>query len=156
MPRRPLHHIRSNAVGYIALFVALGGTSYAAIAIPAGSVGTRQLRNGAVTPVKLNRGVIAGSVRLWARIDALGRLVASQPRARVVRWSSTPGASFTGGIVDWRQRVPADCFAVATVESYPAPGYASTQSVTTPGTGFGTQVRIATSSPEAVDVAVIC
>ena len=156
MPERPLQHIKRNAVGYIALFVALGGTSYAAITISPGSVGTRQLRNGAVTPVKLDRNAIAGSVRLRARIDASGRLVASQPRARVVSWSSTPGASYTGGLVNWRQRVPAGCSALATVESYPAPGYASTPTVTTPGKGFGTQVRIATSSPEAVDVAVIC
>jgi hypothetical protein len=156
MSARPLHHIRNNAIGYLALFVALGGTSYAALSIPKNSVGARQIRNGVITPGKLNRNVIGGSVRMWARIDSSGRLVASQPRARVVSWSSTSGASFTGGIVDWRQHVPADCFALATVESYPAPGYASTQSVTTPGTGFGTQVRIATSSPEAVDVAVIC
>ena len=39
MPGRPLHHLRNNAVGYVALFVALGGTSYAAISLPAGSVG---------------------------------------------------------------------------------------------------------------------
>jgi hypothetical protein len=153
---KTLTFIRHNAIALLALFVALGGTSYAALSLPTNSVGARQIRNGAITPVKLNRGAIAGSVRMWARINASGQLVASQPHARVVSWSATPGASFTGGIVDWRQHVPADCFALATVESYPAPGYASTQSVTTPGTGFGTQVRIATSGPEAVDVAVIC
>ena len=31
-----LTHLRGNAVAYIALFVALGGTSYAAINLPAG------------------------------------------------------------------------------------------------------------------------
>ena len=37
-------------VSLIALFVALGGTSYAAItAVPKNSVGTPQLKNGAVT-----------------------------------------------------------------------------------------------------------
>lgn len=153
---KSLTFIRRHVVALAALFVALGGTSYAALSLPKNSVGVQQIRNGAVTPVKLNRNAIAGSVRLWARIDAAGRLVASAPRARVVRWTSSSGASYSGGIVDWRQRVPAGCFAVATAESYPAPGYASTQSVTTPGTGFGTQVRIATSGPEAVNVAVIC
>src|SRR5258708_7048681 len=39
----------------IALFVALGGTSYAAItSLPAGSVGTAQLKNGAVTAAKIS------------------------------------------------------------------------------------------------------
>jgi hypothetical protein len=42
-------HVARNAVGYLALFVALGGTSYAAIKLPANSVGTKQVRKGAVT-----------------------------------------------------------------------------------------------------------
>ena len=153
---KTLTFIRHNAIALLALFVALGGTSYAALTLPTNSVGARQIRNGVITPVKLNRSAISGSVRMWARIDASGRLVGSAPRARVVSWSSSPGASHSGGIVNWSRRVPAGCFAVATAESYPAPGYASAQAVTTPGAGFGTQVRIATSSPEAVNVAVIC
>ncbi|MDQ6822409.1 MAG: hypothetical protein M3076_19090 [Actinomycetota bacterium] len=49
-------YIRSNIIALVALFVALGGTSYAAIALPAGSVGTKQLRNGAVTAAKVRKG----------------------------------------------------------------------------------------------------
>jgi hypothetical protein len=46
-------------VSLIALFVALGGTSYAAItSLPANSVGTKQLKNGAVTGTKLNAAVL--------------------------------------------------------------------------------------------------
>ncbi len=41
------------AVASVALVVALCGTSYAAFAIPANSVGTRQLRNNAVTSSKI-------------------------------------------------------------------------------------------------------
>lgn len=37
----------------VALFVALGGASYAVTALPRDSVGARQLRPGAVTPAKL-------------------------------------------------------------------------------------------------------
>jgi hypothetical protein len=40
-------------VACVALVVALGGTSYAALRLPSNSVGTRQLRNGAVTKVKI-------------------------------------------------------------------------------------------------------
>lgn len=53
MPSRIVEHIRGNAVGYVALFAALGGTSYAAVALPAGSVHSAQLANGAVTHTKL-------------------------------------------------------------------------------------------------------
>jgi hypothetical protein len=42
-------------ISLIALFVALGGTSYAAItALPTNSVGTKQIKNGAVTAAKLS------------------------------------------------------------------------------------------------------
>jgi hypothetical protein len=41
------------AVSLVALFLALGGTSYAAFRLPKNSVGTRQLKNGAVTRKKL-------------------------------------------------------------------------------------------------------
>ena len=48
-----LKHLRNNVVAYIALFVALSGSAYAATALPAGSVGTSQLKNGAVTAAKV-------------------------------------------------------------------------------------------------------
>jgi len=50
---RALSHVKSNLVGYLALFVALGGTSYAAVSLPKNSVGTQQLKNGAVTGSKV-------------------------------------------------------------------------------------------------------
>jgi hypothetical protein len=48
-----LRHLRRNVVAYSALFVALGGTSYAATKLAPNSVGTRQLKNGAVTAAKV-------------------------------------------------------------------------------------------------------
>jgi hypothetical protein len=48
-----VRHIRRNFVSYLALFVALGGTSYAAIKLPRNSVGSAQLRHNAVTSRKV-------------------------------------------------------------------------------------------------------
>lgn len=48
-----LRHIRRNFVSYLALFVALGGTSYAAVRLPRNSVGSAQLRTNAVTSSKV-------------------------------------------------------------------------------------------------------
>lgn len=48
----------SNIVATLALFVALGGASYAAVRLPENSVGTAQIRNGAVSRSKLKAGVI--------------------------------------------------------------------------------------------------
>jgi hypothetical protein len=45
----------ANVVATIALFLGLGGAAYAAIRLPRNSVGTRQLRNGAVTAAKINK-----------------------------------------------------------------------------------------------------
>jgi hypothetical protein len=57
-------------VALVALFVALGGTSYAAIsALPANSVGTKQLKNNAVTGSKLANGAITAAK---ISISALG------------------------------------------------------------------------------------
>ncbi|MBS1880775.1 MAG: hypothetical protein JST31_14790 [Actinobacteria bacterium] len=45
----------ANVVATIALFVALGGASYAATQLPKNSVGAKQLKTGAVTPPKLSK-----------------------------------------------------------------------------------------------------
>ena len=50
-------------VALIALFVALGGTSYAALTLPKDSVGTKQLKDGAVTAAKINSSA-AGAVKV--------------------------------------------------------------------------------------------
>jgi hypothetical protein len=46
-------------ISLIALFVALGGTTYAATSLRKNSVGTAQLKNGAVTKKKINKKTIA-------------------------------------------------------------------------------------------------
>jgi hypothetical protein len=53
-------HLQHNLVAYLALFVALGGTSFAAVAVtlPPNSVGTAQIQPGAITASKIRAGVI--------------------------------------------------------------------------------------------------
>src|SRR4051812_40201863 len=46
-------YVRTHAVAFLALSVALGGTSYAAVSLPANSVGSKQLKKAAVTPAKV-------------------------------------------------------------------------------------------------------
>ena len=48
-------------ISLIALIVAMGGTSYAAFSLPARSVGTRQLANGAVSTSKIKNRAVTGS-----------------------------------------------------------------------------------------------
>ncbi len=55
----------ANVVSCIALFIALGGASYAAFRLPRNSVGPRQLRRNAVTTAKIrNRAVTGAKLRL--------------------------------------------------------------------------------------------
>src|SRR6202042_3783174 len=147
-----LRFFRSNAVAFLALFIALGGVGWAATSLPAGSVGTKQLRNGAVTskkvakgsitPAKFNRSMIGGSVRYWARISANGKIIASQPKARIVQWFTDPTGPFGGGVVRWGKPIARDCFSLATAESFPRSVSVSAQTVAGNG-GLSTQVRLA-------------
>jgi hypothetical protein len=46
----------ANVMATIAVFLAFGGGAYAAIHLPKNSVGTAQVRNGSITPLKLSEG----------------------------------------------------------------------------------------------------
>jgi hypothetical protein len=58
LPHRPSP---AMVVACIALTIALGGTSYAAIKLPAGSVGTKQLKKNAVTAPKVKNNALTGA-----------------------------------------------------------------------------------------------
>jgi hypothetical protein len=103
---RILNHLRANTVAYLALFVALGGTSYAAFRLPANSVGTHQLKNHSITPIKFDPGKIGAYVRAWAVIQNGTQVVASRPRARVVEWDPSSAA----GLVSWGHAISTSCF----------------------------------------------
>jgi hypothetical protein len=51
-------YIRRHHIALLALFVALGGTSYAAVSLPKNSVGTGQLKADAVRSGKINKGAV--------------------------------------------------------------------------------------------------
>jgi hypothetical protein len=57
-PRRPS---AAMIVAMTALFVALGGTGYAAFSLPQNSVGTKQLKRGAVTSAKIKNGAVTAA-----------------------------------------------------------------------------------------------
>lgn len=50
----------ANVVSTLALFLALGGVSYAAVKLPANSVGEKQLKKNAVTGKKIKKNAITG------------------------------------------------------------------------------------------------
>jgi hypothetical protein len=77
----------SNVIASIALFIALGGAAVAA-GLPKNSVGSRQLKRGAVTAAKIHKGAVT-SGKLGAKSVVAGKL---GPNA------VTPGNIVNGGI----------------------------------------------------------
>jgi hypothetical protein len=65
-----LDYVKRHHIGMLALFVALGGTSYAATQLPRNSVGTSQIRNGSVTATKIHNGAV-NSAKLSPELKAL-------------------------------------------------------------------------------------
>ena len=114
---RLIAHFRSNLVGWIALFVALGGTGYAAVAIPRNSVGAAQIRNHSVAPVKLNPKFIGGSVRAWAVVSSTGKVTAGSGRPHVSAQANLPG-SFD---IQWGVRFPSNCSTEANIDGASPP-----------------------------------
>jgi hypothetical protein len=55
---RLIGYLRRNHLAFLALFFAIGGTSYAAVRLAPNSVGNRQLRNRSVSLVKIRRATI--------------------------------------------------------------------------------------------------
>jgi len=51
----------TTVIAYLALFVALGGSAYAAIQLPKNSVGPKQLKANAVTTAKIKNGAVTGA-----------------------------------------------------------------------------------------------
>ena len=114
----------ANVTASIALFVALGGTGYAAISLPRNSVGATQIRRAAVTSSKVHSGAIGRSaIRSKAvgsseiRTDAVG---ASEIRRGAVRSSEIRDGSVSSTDIADGTIAPAD-LSTATVAAFQSP-----------------------------------
>jgi hypothetical protein len=175
--QRIIQTLRSQAIGLSALFIALGGTGYAALSIPRNSVGTRQLRNaavtanklgkGSVTPTKLNGSSIPGYVAFWAQIAGNGQVSASSTPATTTGWSSSPTPGAGGvGVISFHGAVSKKCFPLANVVTgggyvdvaFQGSAHGTTQVTVTMFTSLVQLQGVPTNELESepVNVAVIC
>jgi hypothetical protein len=161
MLTRLLHHVRQNLIAVLALFVALGGTSYAAISLPAGSVGARQLKNRSITAAKLNPSSVAADVRAWAILQWFGawRVQSSSKDIHVTN-------TVSGEAISWQHtRFPRNCMASVTpIQNFPLePGTVSSDGyVTTSFDGPVGHLDIDAHAPngapqvQSVNVLILC
>src|SRR5690348_8316710 len=81
-------------ISLIALFVALGGTTYAATSLRPNSVGTTQLKKNAVTSPKIKNGAVTA-----AKINTAGLTVANAAHASSADAATTAtNATSLGGV----------------------------------------------------------
>ena len=137
-------HLRHNVVGYLALFVALGGSSYAAVALPANSVRAKQLRKDSVSSSKVKNGSL---LKRDFKTGQLPRGPAGLPGLEGADGTDgADGADGANGATNVTARW-ASSGGVATAVSLCLPGERAT------GGGFGAVgVQFARSAPE-VDAA---
>jgi hypothetical protein len=92
LSRLRVHVSLSNALSVLALFVALGGTAYATGVLPPNSVGTAQLKAGAVTGAKMKDGTLKA-------VDFGKRQLKPGPRGAMGA-TGARGPAGPGGVVD--------------------------------------------------------
>ena len=110
---------RRNAIALVALFVALGGTSYAAFGVPINSVGSAQIRNGAIPSGKLtvgNKNYLRAGLGAPAAV-ILDRVVLASPGSQTVAPNTSPGQQLSGNNTQYNQTANTSdlAFGVATV-----------------------------------------
>lgn len=138
---RLFSHIRSNVVAYLALFVALGGTGYAATSLPRGSVG----------PQQLNHRLIGGYVRAWATVSASFQITSSSGGARVI--ASPPAGPVT---VAWQGRFPRSQRACTVLAAPFSVGSAPPLVGFYEGRGKVSVTTSGGSYPQGISVALVC
>jgi hypothetical protein len=81
-------------IALIALMVSLGGTGYAAFTLPRDSVGTNQLKNGAVTAAKVKRHSLTGA---QINLKKLGTVPTARNAGRALKAGTAAPVGKAGG-----------------------------------------------------------
>jgi len=96
-------YLANNAIGFLALFIALGGVSYAAVKIPPHSVGTKQLKAHAVGAKQLKASAVGSAQIRNGGVSAadLGRVLTSRVRTHTTQYDpSSSSHTMTWDAVD--------------------------------------------------------
>jgi hypothetical protein len=108
--------LRGNLIALLALFIALGGTTYAATALAPNSVGTKQLKKNAVTNPKIKANAVTGAKVANNSIKGADILESSL--------GIVPNAAKLGGVVAGSYVKSGSVASGALSGTYPNPGLA--------------------------------
>jgi hypothetical protein len=114
--------IRKNPVAYLALFVALGGSAYAATNLPRNSVGSSQIRNGAVTVAKIRRHAVMAAALASNSVGSDAVQSGAVTGAKIAPHSLT-GSVFAPGTIPAAAATPKLQTTIASVVYGPPAGY---------------------------------
>ena len=147
MTRGFLRFLRGNTIALLALFIALGGTTYAATALPKNSVGTKQLKKNAVTALKIKVGAVTNAKigkNAVTGAEGEGRLAHRRRHPRV-----EPRQGPVRGDCRYRRKRtrPAERASGALTGTYPAP---------TLGNGVVTAANVVDASQSAATSLTSC
>jgi hypothetical protein len=92
--RRRLIPSPAMAVAFIALLVAIGGTSYAVVRLPARSVGSAQLKNNAVTAAKVKNEALTGRDIRESTLEGIAASGLSNVTIKTTTGTIPPAPSF--------------------------------------------------------------
>ena len=128
----------ANVMATIAVFIALGGSSYAALSLPRNSVGSKQIRKGAVGTSELrDRGVRLRDISTSARKSLRGATgqqgpvgPPGQPAAKFFAAVSASGALVRGNATSGGRAGTAGSYVVGFASSVSACAYTATLGTT--------------------------
>lgn len=140
MIRSILKYTRQNAVAFLALFVALSGTAFAASNLPKNSVGTKQLKKSAVTGAKVKKNTLTGTQineSKLRRVPDASKLGGLLPSAFLAAGGTAANADKLDGIdsavFGTAYTVPGSVFAPRDTASGTSKAYVSTGSINAVG-----------------------
>lgn len=131
MIRTTLNYVRQNAIAFLALFVALSGTAFAAASLPKNSVGSKQIKKRAVTAAKVKNNTLTGTQINESKLKTVPNATSAVNATNAANADKLDGIDST--VFGTAQTVPGSVFQVRNETGGTSKSYVSTGSISALG-----------------------